>query len=551
MKKSLLTILSLATIGSAVAQQTPSPSWTITQNASFSVTSAGIKFLDAVDANTVWAIGTDGTAPARNYNWWSKTTNGGTSYTSGNCYADTNTYVLANLEGIDGNTAWVSSYLKASQDRGGVHKTTDGGANWVNMLTAPMFSVAGGSFVNLVSFLTPSIGIVQGDPITIGGSLEFEIYKTTDGGANWAAIPGANIPNPLGGEFGLVNIYTKQGTSNYWFGTNKNRIFRSTDAGQTWSVAAQMTSTMGAVLGVNDIAFTDANNGVAAVYFGPTGQGTLSLWNTTNGGATWSVIPSVDPNFGKNDMCNIAGTSWFASAGAGAGNNIVSFSSDNGVTWNSWGGANIQYLYIDFVNPSTGWVGSFSSNTLASQGGIYKYSGASLLQPASASFTIAATNCTNVGVPVTNNSGGNPFPTYSWSVSPNATISNSTATNPLFTFTVSGTYTITLSATNPSNTSVTTRTISIANCVGMNENTMLSQNISIYPNPANDKMNIDVNGLTSFNYVVTDLLGKVIVSDKSVSGERTTIDVSTITKGIYFLTIENNGQKATKKIIVE
>ena len=53
MKKTLLTILSLATIGTAVAQQVVSPSWTIAQNASFSLTSAGVRFLDAVDINNV------------------------------------------------------------------------------------------------------------------------------------------------------------------------------------------------------------------------------------------------------------------------------------------------------------------------------------------------------------------------------------------------------------------------------------------------------------------------------------------------------------------
>ena len=58
MKKTLLTTLGLACMTAAIAQQVPSPSWTITQNASFSITSAGIKFIDAVDINTVWVTPT-------------------------------------------------------------------------------------------------------------------------------------------------------------------------------------------------------------------------------------------------------------------------------------------------------------------------------------------------------------------------------------------------------------------------------------------------------------------------------------------------------------
>jgi photosystem II stability/assembly factor-like uncharacterized protein len=547
MKNSLLTFFGLAALGSAVAQQTPSPSWTISQNASFSITSAGVRFLDAVDQNTVWLLGYDGTAPGLDYNWWSKTTNGGTTYTSGNVYADTNTYVPANMEGVDGNVAWVASYLKSTQDRGAIHKTTDGGATWTNMAAPNMFSVAGTSFVDFVSFLTPSVGIALGDPV--GG--DFEVYRTNNAGTSWTAVPGANLPNSLSGEYGLVNIYAKFGTTNYWFGTNKNRIYRSTDAGATWSVAAQMTSTIGAVLGVNRVAFMDAMHGLCEVYFGPQGSGTLTLWNTSDGGATWSMIPSVDPNYGQNGLCGIPGTSWYASAGAGQGNNIISFSMDNGVTWNSWGGANIQYLNVDFVSPTTGWAGSFSDPATPSIGGIYKYSGPSLLQPAAANFTVSATACASVGLQVNNSTTGNPWPTYSWSVTPAAQISNTSATNPIFTFTNTGTYTITLAATNPSNTSTATRTVSVGLCTGIHENALSAQNINLYPNPASEQLNIELPSVSAFSYQISDVLGKSVINGVVNGDSKAAINTSNLKSGIYFLTVQSEGQKATRKIVIE
>jgi hypothetical protein len=370
MKKSLLTIFTAAMSLCAFAQPILSPAWTTTQSTSFTVSAAGVRFLDAVDPNNIWAIGYDGFAPNRNYNWFTVSNNGGNTFTPGEVFpGDTNTYILANLEGINGTTAWVSSYMKASQAQGAIHQTTNTGVTWTNMTPAGAYTNAA-AFTNIVTFVTPSVGITMGDPV--GG--EFEIWRTTNSGSTWSKIPGTSIPNPVSGEYGLVNIYTKYGPNDIWFGTNKNRVYHSSDAGLTWSVSPTMTSSIGAALGVNDIAFTDANNGLAAVYFGPSGTGTLTLWSTSNGGATWSMIPSVDPNFGKNDMCAIPGTTWYASAGAGTGNQVISYSFDNGQTWNSWGGANIQYLAIDFVDNINGWAGSFASQTTIGLEGMYKYS---------------------------------------------------------------------------------------------------------------------------------------------------------------------------------
>lgn len=550
MKKTLLTTLGLACMTAAIAQQVPSPSWTITQNASFSITSAGIKFLDAVDINTVWVTGYNGFSVNANYNWYAKSTDGGTTFTSGNCYADTNTYRMANMEGIDGNTAWVSAYLKSTNDRGAAHKTTNGGGTWTNMLSANMYSqTPNGSFLNVVSFWNANTGMTQGDPI--GG--EFEIYRTTNGGTSWTVVPGANIPNPTSGEYGIVNVYCKEGSTNHWFGTNKNRIYRTNDAGVTWSVSA-LTSTIGggAALGVGDIAFVSPLYGLASAYWGPTGSGTLTMYNTTDGGATWNLIPTIDPNLGLNDFCAIPGTSYFASCGNGSGNQVLSFSTDNGVTWNSWNSQNIGYLAIDFAGPQVGWVGSFSSQTLASSGGVYKYSGPNLFVPtnANASFTVGSSQCASVAVTMTNNSTGAPTPTYTWSTNPAATISNSNAVNPSMTFTATGPYTITLIANNSGTTSTTTRTITVAICMGMNEIASAINSMEVYPNPAHDFININVEGVIDYSYLVTDMLGKAVKAGTS-NGEKVSFNVNDLSKGIYFLTVQSQGHRSVKKIVVE
>lgn len=374
MKKSLLTILSAALSLSSFAQMTPSPQWSTIQNSSFTVAAAGIRFLDAVSPNDIWAIGYDGFAYKRNYNWFTVSNNGGNTFTSGEVFpGDTSTYVLANLEGVDATTAWVSYYMKGSQAQGGVHQTTNTGATWVNMTPAGGYTNAA-SFTNLVCFLTPSIGIIQGDPIGSGLG-EFEIYRTTDGGATWNAVAGANISNPISGEYGIVDVYTKYGTNDIWFGTNKNRIYHSNDAGMTWTVTpTALTSTLGAAVGIDKISFSDANNGILTAWFGPTTASTLTLWNTTNGGVTWTQIPSIDPNFGRNEHCGIPGVpGWYASVGAASTNTVISYSMDNGVTWINWNSFGIQYLEIDFVDNTNGWAGSFSSQVVIGTEGIFKY----------------------------------------------------------------------------------------------------------------------------------------------------------------------------------
>src|SRR3954467_5483018 len=101
MKKQLLSFMAAVSVITLAAQ--PSPNWTnrqTTYTTSSSPVAPGVKFLDVVDSNVIWTVGREWSAPSMNYNWYSRTVNGGTSWTSGNIFSDTNTYVIANLEGI-------------------------------------------------------------------------------------------------------------------------------------------------------------------------------------------------------------------------------------------------------------------------------------------------------------------------------------------------------------------------------------------------------------------------------------------------------------------
>ncbi|MDX2174823.1 MAG: T9SS type A sorting domain-containing protein [Bacteroidota bacterium] len=637
MKKQLLTIFSAIAV-SATFAQVVSPSWQTLQNTSYTMAaSASCKFLDVVSPSVVWGVGYSGAGVSANFNDFTRSTNAGVSFSGGNIYPDTNTYVVANLEGIDANTAWVSAYEKLGQNKGAIHKTVDGGATWTNM-TAPGMYTNAAAFCNVVAFTTPSVGITMGDP-NAGNANEFEIWRTADAGATWTIVPGANIPNPTSGEYGLVNIYTKWGTSNFWFGTNKGRIFRSTDAGLTWN-AAVLPGTPTASLNVNDIAFTTSLTGIAYVYNSSTTPSTFEEYVTSDGGATWTKITTIDPMLGRNDVCAVPGTNIFVSTAntptvANAG---LSYTKDNGVTWTSFGSNGIPYLQVDFFDQYSGWAGTFQS-ALAT-GGIYKFNGPTsifslpsssvcLVGPTAtmvannmsigntgtytwtaiggpgvslssstatnptitytangtytisllssnafttntssqvvtvvscvaptAAFNMASSTCTGAAISSTNTTTGSATLSYTWSVNPSTGVTitpNAIATNPSFNFANANTYTITLNVSNPVGNNSTTKTVTVSTCVGLTENSSLVNNVKLYPNPTKDLVTVSLpHSNSEYNLTITDILGSIIYNQKtSKNSNEVQLNLSGKSNGIYFITIEGNSEKITKKIIVE
>ncbi len=468
MKKRLLSgFLALTTY--AVVAQTTSSSWNINQNAMFATTnaSAGVKFMDAVDANVVWVIGFDPFSPSANYNWYSRSTNGGTSFSGGNIFNDTSTYIIANMEGIDANTAWVTSFERSGPNGGSgggaIHRTTNGGSTWVNMNATGMFT-ASTSFANWVTFLTPSVGIANGDPV----NGEYEMWRTTNGGLNWTQIPGSNIPDPAAGEFAIVNLYAKVGTNNLWFGTNSNVIYRSTDAGLTYS-ASMVGGFAASGSTITEIAFSSPLKGVCYMV-----NGGLELWNTIDGGINWTQVTPLPANLGQADVTAVPGTGILVSYGLVIGTNeIISYSTDNGLTWTDWGSVGIGYTTGDFVDGTTGWAGGYlmsASSAPFNATNVWKYSAAPLtgtVSPAasfSAPTDVCLTGPTATISPV-NSSLGSPTPTYTWSVQPaGATISNPNAINPTITFPSANSYTIFLLASSATGTNLSSQIVNVAAC---------------------------------------------------------------------------------------
>jgi len=98
------------------------------------------------------------------------------------------------------------------------------------------------------------------------------------------------------------------------------------------------------------------------------------------------------------------------------------------------------------------------------------------------------------------------------------------------------------------NDSNTNYTLYVYGSVGYLENT-LDNHISVFPNPAKDVLNITTSSNQKIIAQLFDINGKLQI--KQAIEASATIDLKTLTKGIYILKLNNNVQHITRKIVVE
>jgi hypothetical protein len=75
--------------------------------------------------------------------------------------------------------------------------------------------------------------------------------------------------------------------------------------------------------------------------------------------------------------------------------------------------------------------------------------------------------------------------------------------------------------------------------------------ITVYPNPANNTLNIGTTGLEgTFGLRITDVLGKIVYSEEAGSLQQ--IDVSNLRNGIYLVTVLDKGTVIrTRRVVVK
>ncbi|MCU7614401.1 T9SS type A sorting domain-containing protein [Chryseobacterium sp. GMJ5] len=360
MKKILLSAFAVMISASAFSQ-----SW-VTQNSGFATPSRGISGMEVYDANTTWAFAYDGVTSTNNIQEFTKTSNGGTTWTAGTINIGEPGLHITNISGVSAATAWVGAFDN-TDGLGGVWKTTDGGVTWNNQL---ILSTFGESWTNFVHFFDANNGIIGGDP----ENGEFELYTTSNGGTTWTRVPFATLPNPLASEYGYNSGYYAVG-NNIFFYTGKGRIFKSTDKGLTWNVAFTGStygiSDFGGASVSGDMAWSDANTGIVLKKnFTGTLPTAIALYRTTDGGTTWNTVTftGITAANNINDITYVPNTNILL-ATSSAGGSWKSI--DNGTTWTSID-TGVQHLSVRCSSASNCYSGGFNTSAIA--GGMFKLS---------------------------------------------------------------------------------------------------------------------------------------------------------------------------------
>lgn len=87
--------------------------------------------------------------------------------------------------------------------------------------------------------------------------------------------------------------------------------------------------------------------------------------------------------------------------------------------------------------------------------------------------------------------------------------------------------------------------------VGIDENS-LSTSVSLYPNPTNGNMSVELKTLNSAPTIVsiTNVIGEVVLTSAETENNFT-LKTDNLKSGVYFVNLNNAGKSTTKKIIVE
>ena len=358
----LFTFVSISSMGQFIPQST-----------GFSEHFRGLNSISVVNENVVWATAYDGNDSDNRIQEFTKTIDGGETWIPGTINVGSTAVTISQISAVNKDTAWVAVAPNPPTNIKGVFRTVNGGQDWTRQATATYNDAS--SFPNLVHFWDKNNGFCQGDPIGATGSREFELYTTTDGGITWVVVDGANIADPLYGEWGYTALSYVKGNS-IWFGTNAGRIYHSADRGYTWSVAQSPVSDF-ANFGTTPVngafAFTDETNGLLI-------DNNSKLWETSDAGMTWDEITTATGNHYPTDITAVPGTiGTYVNTGKGdvSGEEVIgggiSYSTDNGYTWYNFPDSIQLTEKAEWLSPTIGWVGTF--NIDVATGGIYKFDG--------------------------------------------------------------------------------------------------------------------------------------------------------------------------------
>ncbi|HEV2799016.1 MAG TPA: hypothetical protein VGW12_00890 [Pyrinomonadaceae bacterium] len=313
------TLLAIASLFLLPVGATFAPGWQSQQSG------AQVRFrgLSAVSSQVAWASGERGT--------FARTIDGGRTWAAGSVPGAAE-LDFRDVDAFDANTAYLLSIGEGEKSR--IYKTTDGGATWKLQFK----STRPTAFFDAVAFWDRDHGIAMSDPV----DGRFLVITTTDGGATWRETPREGMPPALAGEGGFAASGTciaVEGKQNVWFGTggaSGARVFRSTDAGRTWTVTGTPI-TYGKSAGIFSVAFRDARRGViVGGDYTKEGEAKQNAATTRDGGRTWTLVGNARPQGYRSCVAYVRAARNKPTHLVAVGPNGSDYSTDDGVTWRSF-----------------------------------------------------------------------------------------------------------------------------------------------------------------------------------------------------------------------
>jgi hypothetical protein len=177
----------------------------------------------------------------------------------------------------------------------GVLRSTNGGDTWTQLGAEVFVSATGGARIGHMLIDRSTAGSPTNT--TLLASTSFGLYRSANSGTTWTRPLTGNVSG-LASDPSNPRIYYAA-VGNYGASAAQNGIFKSTDGGVTWT---QLPVAFGTTVGRIELAVAKSNSNVlyATVEDRTTGGSTreqlLGIWRSTDAGATWTKTAATGAN---------------------------------------------------------------------------------------------------------------------------------------------------------------------------------------------------------------------------------------------------------------
>ena len=281
--------------------------------------------LSAASEKVIWVSGTTGTVL--------RSTNAGHSWTNVSPHfasENASNFQFRDMQAFSASTAVVLSIGEGNLSR--IYRTFDGGLNWAQTFV----NQEAAAFYDCMAFEEEigrrGHGVAMSDPV----NGKFRLLETWDGGVHWAVVSNSSMPAAVPGEFGFAASGTCiEAAAGRWYiatgGVDPGRILYTTSdsVSRGWKVADAKIAG-GAAAGVFSVRFRDARHGVAVGgdFEKPTANNASASWSS-DGGVTWNGAVSFPGGY-RSGVSWVPGRRQMAVAVGTSGSDLTV---DGGRSW--------------------------------------------------------------------------------------------------------------------------------------------------------------------------------------------------------------------------